>query len=203
MIKVLAQMKNLRRGHDTQGTLKKINIDQTYEGYANFMAPDRMEKIRSAVEKADSQVGNRIFDEGILKPRTETYLTPEWDEMIPFPTSTSLPFLSFPPSHSHPRSPRLSLTTRLSLQTAWKVRFNGYGPSDYDYESLVKRRIPDNPLYQPRGASHYGGVFADAVGGCIDMTKETGEKEKWESSEEALKPAVGVRLVKGCGMPGP
>ena len=35
------------------------------------------------------------------------------------------------------------------------------------------------------------------------MTKGTGEKEKWESSEEALKPAVGVRLVKGCGMPGP
>lgn len=35
MIKVLAQMKHLRRGHDTQGRLKKINIDQTYEGYAN------------------------------------------------------------------------------------------------------------------------------------------------------------------------
>ncbi|CAF9938185.1 hypothetical protein IMSHALPRED_000701 [Imshaugia aleurites] len=30
-IKVLAQMKSLRRGHDTQGKLKKINIDQTYE----------------------------------------------------------------------------------------------------------------------------------------------------------------------------
>ena len=95
MIKVLAQMKNLRRGHDTQGTLKKINIDQTYEGYANFMAPGRMEKIRCAVEeRADSQAGNRVFDEGILKPRTETYLTPEWDEMIPFPTSTFLFSLS-------------------------------------------------------------------------------------------------------------
>lgn len=56
MIQVLAQMKNLRRGPDTQGTLKKINIDQIYEGYANFMAPGRMGKIRSAVEeKADSQ----------------------------------------------------------------------------------------------------------------------------------------------------
>ena len=97
MIKVLAQMKNLRRGHDTQGRLKKINIDQTYEGYANFMAPDRMEKIRWEVEKANSKAGNKVFDERILRPRTETYLTPEWDEMIPFPTSTYIlpyPFIS-------------------------------------------------------------------------------------------------------------
>lgn len=91
MIKVLAQMKNLRRGHDTQGKLKKINIDQTYEGYANFMAPDRMERIRCEVEKANSKAGNKVFDERILKPRTETYLTPEWDEMIPFPTSMLIP----------------------------------------------------------------------------------------------------------------
>ena len=96
MIKVLAQMKNLRRGHDTQGRLKKIDIDQTYEGYANFMAPARMEKIRCEVEKANSKAGNKVFDERILKPRTETYLTPEWDEMIPFPTSKSS--LLFPPA---------------------------------------------------------------------------------------------------------
>ena len=89
MIKVLAQMKNLRRGHDTQGRLKKINIDQTYGGYANFMAPDRMEKIRCEVKEANSKAGNNVFDERILKPRTETYLMPEWDEMIPFPTDKS------------------------------------------------------------------------------------------------------------------
>lgn len=88
MIKVLAQMRNFRRGHDTQGKLKKINIGQTYECYAHFMAPDRMEKTRCEVEKANSQAGSRAFDERILKPRTETYLTPKWDEVIPFPTNT-------------------------------------------------------------------------------------------------------------------
>ena len=210
MIKVLAQMKNLRRGHDTQGTLKKINIDQTFEGYANFMAPDRMEKIRSAVEeKADPQAGNRIFDEGILKPRTETYLTPEWDEMIPFPTSKFSLFVTLCFVFFFQRSPRLSLTI-YAFKTAWKVRFNGYGPSEYDYDSLVKRRIPDNPLYQPQGASHHGGSFADSACGCgkacecSDMTKRVDGKEKMHGrSQEALEPAVGVRLVKGCGMPGP
>ena len=43
----------------------------------------------------------------------------------------------------------------------------------------------------------------------MDMTKRTDGKQKvdgdkeGERSEEVLKPAVGVRLVKGCGMPGP
>lgn len=55
MIKVLAQMKNLRRGHDAQGRLKKINIDSTYEGYANFMAPMRMKKIAFEVEQAKKE----------------------------------------------------------------------------------------------------------------------------------------------------
>lgn len=178
MIKVLAQMKNLRRGHDTQGKLKKINIDQTYEGYANFMAPDRMEKIRCEVEKANTKAGNKIFDERILKPRTETYLTPEWDEMIPFPTT-------------------------------WKIRFNGYGPSDYDYSSLITPRIPNDPLYQPQGASHYGGSFADVICICNEPGKAcrckdaTSGEPAQGGKEAALKPAVGVRFVKGCGMPGP
>lgn len=94
MIKVLAQMKNLRRGHDAQGRLKKIETDQTYEGYANFMAPMRMQKIRRDVEMAQ-ETGNggedaaKVFDTGILKPSADTYLTPEWDEMVPFPTSSS------------------------------------------------------------------------------------------------------------------
>ncbi|KAL9069626.1 MAG: hypothetical protein Q9161_005425 [Pseudevernia consocians] len=94
MIKVLAQVNNLRRGHDTQGKLKKINIDQTYEGDANSMAPEGMEKIRCMVEKANSKAGKKVFDERILKPRTETYLTPKWDKMVLFPTSTHIfPYL--------------------------------------------------------------------------------------------------------------
>lgn len=69
MIKVLAQMKHLRPGHDTQGRLKKINIDQRCEGDANFMAPDCMEKIRCQVEEANSEDGNKIVDKRILNTR--------------------------------------------------------------------------------------------------------------------------------------
>ena len=36
------------------------------------------------------------------------------------------------------------------------------------------------------------------------MTKRVDGNEKMHGgSREALEPAVGVRLVKGCGMPGP
>ncbi|KAL8697068.1 MAG: hypothetical protein Q9224_002486 [Gallowayella concinna] len=138
MIKVVAQMKNLRHSHTAQGQLKKISIDQSYEGYANFMAPGRMEMIASDVEMAETRLelfdsakketifkdeqekqayeasqkadrdllqrkirdAPKVFSKDILKPQCETYLSAEWDEMIPFPTT-------------------------------WKVRFDGYGPSKY------------------------------------------------------------------------
>jgi hypothetical protein len=87
MIKVLAQTKNLRRGHDTQGKLKKISINKTSEGYANFMAPMRVEEIRSEAKTKGDQ---DLYNDKVLKPRTDTYLTAEWDEMIPFPTSMLL-----------------------------------------------------------------------------------------------------------------
>lgn len=141
MIKVLAQTKNLRRGHDTQGRLKRINIDETEEGYANYMAPKRMvdirERVRTTLEKAESRIKEAtkvvakaksktaeeldeaekalvrekteqkdaqelrtILDSKVLQPEAETYLTPEWDEMIPFPTSTYLSSVA-PPSIFH------------------------------------------------------------------------------------------------------
>ena len=119
MIKAVAQMKNLRRGHTSQGHVKKIQIDQTYEGYANFMAEDRMQMIASDVNQAPSRLqylrdnkksnmsaeeseafeasekllkqqiqdASKVFSPKILKPKVDTYLTAEWDEMIPFPTS--------------------------------------------------------------------------------------------------------------------
>ena len=94
MVKVLAQTTNLRRGHDTQGKLKKVSMDKNSEGYANFMAPIRVEEIRRQAKKTGDQ---ELYNAKVLKPRTDIYLTPEWDEMIQFPTSTSIlpnPFFS-------------------------------------------------------------------------------------------------------------
>lgn len=96
MIKVLAQTKNLRPGHDAQGRLKKVNIDTSYEGYSNFMAPGRMRRIaaqvKASVDNAKDKTkakeeADKVFTKDVLKPRTDTYLTPEWDEFVPFPTS--------------------------------------------------------------------------------------------------------------------
>ena len=52
MIKVAAQLKDLRRGHTSQGLVKRIEIDQTSEGYANFMADGRMKLIAHDAERA-------------------------------------------------------------------------------------------------------------------------------------------------------
>ena len=128
MIKIMAQMKNLRRGHTSQGQVKKIQIDQTYEGYANFMAEGRMQMIASDAEHAQSRLqflrdnkkdmtkeeletfdadeklllqqiedAPKIFNTKILNPKADTYLTAEWDEMIPFPTSKPQKCLIFGP----------------------------------------------------------------------------------------------------------
>ena len=143
MIKVVAQMKNLRRGHTSQGEVKRIEIDQTDEGYANFMAPGRMrqvaydsehakaiyddfvkeekdmseeEKKKEAHVKRRKYLNQRVkdastFERGVLKPRSDTYLTAEWDEMIPFPSSmfssalSLLPFLPRYPADTDPVSP--------------------------------------------------------------------------------------------------
>ncbi|KAL8867169.1 MAG: hypothetical protein Q9174_005832, partial [Haloplaca sp. 1 TL-2023] len=117
MIKHVALLRDLRRGHTSQGQVKRIKIDQTYEGYANFMAPGRMEQIaydakhagdvleefREGMDKSsDMSEGDKaarlkwlekrvedargVFSEGVLKPEVDTYLTAEWDEMVPFPT---------------------------------------------------------------------------------------------------------------------
>ena len=95
MVKVLAQLKNLRRGHDTQGVSKKINIESSSVSYANYMAPMRLTEIDLKLEKAKkdnkltAQQREAIYPSGIRKPATATYLTTEWDEMVPFPTSKS------------------------------------------------------------------------------------------------------------------
>lgn len=56
MIKVLAQLKNLRRGHDTQGKLKRIKLDSSYKGFSNFIAPQRVKSIKAAVEQKTIEI---------------------------------------------------------------------------------------------------------------------------------------------------
>jgi hypothetical protein len=93
MVKILAQLKNLRRGHDTQGVSKKVSIDASRVGYANYMAPMRLKEIELKIKEArknkeltEEQL-EAIFPSEVRKPATATYLTTEWDEMVPFPTS--------------------------------------------------------------------------------------------------------------------
>ena len=125
MVKVMAQTKDLRRGHDSQGKVKRIEIDQTSEGYANFMGPGRVQEIKHDAERApivlkkyeeklksleppksEEEKKEReahlaylkkrveqssVYTTKVLKPKQDTYLTAEWDEMVPFPTSESSP----------------------------------------------------------------------------------------------------------------
>ena len=120
MIKIFGQMRNLRRGHDTQGMLKRIRLDKTEVGYANYMAPRRIVHIRDEVKQILDHLGNnepstRLQQDAValkhleddskhklVQPKSDTFLTPEWDELVPFPTSKSLladSISAFFPSH--------------------------------------------------------------------------------------------------------
>ncbi len=163
MVKFIAQMKNPRRGHDEQGKLKKIHLDWTAEGYSNFMAPMRMDRIAEQVKHLPESHPNKdVFTDAVLKPETDTYLTPNWDEMVPFPMT-------------------------------WKIRFDGFGESDYrsegppshPYGRVMTVRLPDDcpPWYQPQGASHFGATFADVS--CICAAAKVAEFSKGSVTAEA------------------
>ncbi|KAI8668499.1 hypothetical protein NCS55_00876100 [Fusarium keratoplasticum] len=166
MVKVLAQLKNLRRGHDTQGMNKKINIDASSEGYSNYMAPMRMSEIQMKVAKMEDGASeeekeelSRLFNERPMRPAMSTYLTAEWDEMLPFPTT-------------------------------WKLRFNGYGVSDYSNDDwavlrVYKLRDDIQPMYQPKGPSDVGGSFATPVCVCEIAGKQChcNDKDKKEKKD--------------------
>ncbi|KAF4445770.1 heme peroxidase [Fusarium austroafricanum] len=176
MIKVLAQLKNLRRGHDTQGVSKKVSIEQSSVGYANYMAPMRLKEIELKVNEAKknkdltSEQLEAIFPSEVRKPATATYLTPEWDEMVPFPTT-------------------------------WKMRFDGYGISDYSAnngEVFKVFKVPDDiqPFYQPNGPSHIGGSFATPVCVCHGTWKSGQAKEHVHDENE--EPGA-HELLAACG----
>nr|RBQ95556.1 hypothetical protein FVER53263_12540 [Fusarium verticillioides] len=189
MIKFVAQMKNPRRGHDAQGKLKRINLDSTPEGYANYMAPGRVSWIQKQAEKLKSpEEAEDIVTEGDLRPQSDTYLTPTWDEFVPFPMT-------------------------------WKIRFDGFGESDYKVGTNEYGRVktmptlPDfcPPWYQPQGPSTEGGAFASTV--CICAGEGSGKGEVDDKGEKVHKkgcPCVGgskkkhklktAQLSTGCGL---
>jgi len=154
MIKFIALTRNTRRGPAAQGELKRVHLEPTSEGYANFMAPGRVQWIKEQVEDLeDKKKASKIYNDKIFRPGFDTYLTPTWDEYVPFPMT-------------------------------WKIRFDGFGKSDYldkdgvEYGRIrtVGKELPDfcPPWYQPSGPSAVGGTFvmtkcvcADgAAGGC-------------------------------------
>ncbi|KAI1036313.1 hypothetical protein LB503_003460 [Fusarium chuoi] len=189
MIKFVAQMKNPRRGHDAQGKLKKINLDSTPEGYANYMAPGRVSWIQQQAKKLKGPgEAEDIVTKGNLRPQTDTYLTPTWDEFVPFPMT-------------------------------WKIRFDGFGESDYkvgtnDYGRVkTMPTLPDfcPPWYQPQGPSTEGGAFASTVCICADEGGGKGEvDDKGEKVHKKGCPCVGgskkksklktAQLSTGCGL---
>ena len=188
MIRTIAQMRNPRRGHDAQGHLKKVNLDASAEGYSNFMAPMRMARIAQQVKMADDQDTDKTYTDQILRPATETYLTAEWDEFVPFPNT-------------------------------WKIRFDGFGKSNYkdstkgpgELASLIQPKINVDalaapPFYQPKGASAFGGSFADVACVCNQSGTQCHCKDAKEKKEEAettsQKQQAGHELPisVGCGI---
>jgi len=189
MIKMLAQMRNLRRGHDTQGRVKRVKIDAAYGAYSNYMAPQRVKEIR---HKADNPTAETASVAGevkkrldVVRPATDTYLTPEWDEMMPFPAT-------------------------------WKLRFDGFGKSTYlasgngvPLNMLWSTLLPDDfpPFYEYPGApSQLGGSFAEPVCPCYAAGTQcrcAAAKDGQQQEKAAAKPAcVGVvrKGTSGCGM---
>lgn len=141
MVKFIAEMKNPRRGHDAQGRLKRVHLDWTAEGYSNFMAPMRMDWIAEQVKRLPKNHPNKdVFTDSVLRPETDTYLTPNWDEMVPFPMTWKIRFDGFGESD-----------------------YRSKGIPSHPYGSLATPRLPDDapPWYQPRGASHFGGAFGE------------------------------------------
>lgn len=87
MVRTVALMRNPRRGHDAQGKLKRVKFDSSAEGYSNYMAPMRMQRIAQQTAMTDRDTHKVYDDSKILRPAVDTYLTPEWDEFVPFPNS--------------------------------------------------------------------------------------------------------------------
>lgn len=198
MVKFFAQMKNARRGHDAQGQLKKITLGWTAEGYSNFMAPMRMDWIAEQVERLPKNDKNKnIFTDEILRPETDTYLTPNWDEMVPFPMTWKIRYDGFGESDYR------------SEPTDEDLEGHPYGKVRPMELPRWARSYP--PWYQPQGPSHVGGTFADVSCVCA-AAQAAGTAASGAAGHESHCPCVGpaktmpapdtshVQLSTGCGL---
>ncbi|KAK4160491.1 linoleate diol synthase [Cladorrhinum sp. PSN259] len=185
MIRFIAQMQNARRGRDTQGRLKRIRLDKTPEGYANYMAPMRVAWIEQQVKLLEKKEATLIYTDEVLKPPSDTYLTPNWDEFVPFPMTWKIRFDGFGESN-------------------YEAGGHPYG--------LVRTvvHLPDYcpPWYQPQGPSNVGGTFATLVCICAKAEAEAvaGHGAEGEAKDcpclghsKKLVPEI-IQLSTGCGI---
>ena len=130
----------------------KLRCDYAMRQVLTFtQAPMRMEWIAEQVKHLPAKEADSIFTNEVLRPETDTYLTPNWDEMVPFPMTWKIRYDGFGESdyrsahHKHP------------------------------YGCLASASYPDNypPWYQPQGASHFGGTFLDVS--CICAAAKVAE----------------------------
>ncbi|KAF3908286.1 hypothetical protein AA313_de0206127 [Arthrobotrys entomopaga] len=90
MFKILGQLKYLRQGHDSQGRLKTVNNSPSYGHLANRMSPrDFRATMTGLRQRAETNNTGESFDRA---PDSYTYLTPEWDETLPFPNTMKVRF---------------------------------------------------------------------------------------------------------------
>jgi hypothetical protein len=187
MVKFIARMQNARRGPAAQGQLKKISLDYTAEGYSNFMAAGRMDWIAGQVERLPEHDQNKdIFTPEVLKPASDIYLTPSWDEMVPFPMTWKLKFDGFGASD--------------------------YSTNEHPYGKLTPPFVPDDspPWYQPQGPSHVGGSFAEVTcicakpdSPCRCLQQATDATRQDERLPRRQHPAeLEPTLSKGCSLSG-
>jgi hypothetical protein len=184
MIRTIAQMRNPRRGHDAQGHVKKVNLDDSSEGYSNYMAPMRVARISQQVDMIDGNTDD-IYSKKILRPATDTYLTAEWDEFVPFPNTWKIRFDGFGKSD----------------YSKAKESFGALKQPKINIDALAAP-----PFYQPKGPSCYGGSFADMVCVCNQPGKECHCKDAnaGDAAAASMKVQIPagheVSISTGCGV---
>ncbi|KAH7029662.1 uncharacterized protein B0I36DRAFT_364173 [Microdochium trichocladiopsis] len=177
MIKFIAQMQNPRRGHAAQGKLKRVRLDSTPEGYANYMAPMRVAWIGQQGKTLKKKEQDKSFNEDMLWPEVHTYLTPTWDQFVAFPMTWKIRFDVF------------GASDYATYDKDTKQMLEPYGV--VKYAAPLPDYLP--PWYQPVGPSSVGGSFVTVACTCA-AGPGAGRSEQGD-----IKHSV-VPVTTGCGM---